>query len=615
MADQGVFVPSIENPMAAFQAAEENDLAADLVGFSRGAANGEHLRHSGHKNHPLWADGYSPWPHDVNTTTSEWTFGVNDSLADLNTTDETPLVSVNYSLTTMVAVAVILILLIFATAFGNFLVMLALFKYRYLRTVSNYLIGNLALSDFLLATTILPLSGVNECLGYWIFGEIICNMWLCLDVLYCTASIWNLCIIALDRFTATLYPIWYREKRSAKQAAIYISVVWVFSAAICVPPLLGWNDLTQNYVNTKHGTHTIECILFQTQSYVLYSASGSFFIPFIITIFLYIRIFMVLHKRMTKMRAANRNRRTPNNNQPPHKDVHKEMQSKVVLNNAGKREQDIELSAVPNQSGSGNTEEYSSKSMFDSDSEGHNNDDDSSTQLKSDHPLYVSSSDAEAPKVRILRNGLKDRNKPSETLVILNPAHKMTSDSDRDSDADKVRTPLTKEGRIASQANDNHNKKNFKLLSVPTRESMAVKHDPAIRTPSGGRKPFSSALKHVNPFKLREREKPRTSQQQKKRIDQREVRATIRMAIIIAFFCGCWIGFFLIYVIRAWCPNLPIPRTLDAFFFWLGYANSAMNPILYTIFNDDFRRAFQKLLGCYRRNKSGQSGTASRTRH
>ena len=36
---------------------------------------------------------------------------------------------------------------------------------------------------------------------------------------------------------------------------------------------------------------------------------------------------------------------------------------------------------------------------------------------------------------------------------------------------------------------------------------------------------------------------------------------------------------------------------LDAFFFWLGYSNSSVNPILYTIFNEEFRRAFMRILG------------------
>ena len=132
----------------------------------------------------------------------------NTSLGTSSSTDVwKSTISLNYTLSTMVLVALLLFVVIVATAFGNLLVVVALFRYKYLRTVSNYLIGNLALSDFLLATTILPLSTVNECLGHWVFGRVVCNLWLIMDVLYCTASIWNLCVIAFDRFTATLYPV------------------------------------------------------------------------------------------------------------------------------------------------------------------------------------------------------------------------------------------------------------------------------------------------------------------------------------------------------------------------------------------------------------------------
>ena len=213
------------------------------------------------------------------------------------------IISLNYSVTAMVAVSVVLFVVIVATAFGNLLVCIALARYKQLRTVSNFLIGNLALSDFLLAVTILPLSTVQECLGYWVFGRIVCNFWLCTDVLYCTASIWNLCIIAFDRYTATLYPVWYREKRSTAQAVIYVTIVWVFSFAICIPPLLGWNDLSQNFgINNETGLY--QCTLFQTPSYVMFSAAGSFFIPFLITAFLYVRIFFVLRQRMRLMQGA-----------------------------------------------------------------------------------------------------------------------------------------------------------------------------------------------------------------------------------------------------------------------------------------------------------------------
>jgi hypothetical protein len=98
---------------------------------------------------------------------------------------------------------------------------------------------------------------------------------------------------------------------------------------------------------------------------------------------------------------------------------------------------------------------------------------------------------------------------------------------------------------------------------------------------------------------------------QTRRYEQREMRATIRMAIIIAFFCCMWLGFFVAYVVASWCPSTvcpPLPRTLDAFLFWLGYSNSSVNPILYTIFNEDFRRAFQKILGCTGGERHGAGG-------
>jgi len=82
----------------------------------------------------------------------------------------------NYSLVNTILVGLGLLAVIFVTAFGNFLVGLSLFRYRSLRTISNYLIGNLALSDFLLSITILPLSTVNECLGHWIFGQVCCKI-------------------------------------------------------------------------------------------------------------------------------------------------------------------------------------------------------------------------------------------------------------------------------------------------------------------------------------------------------------------------------------------------------------------------------------------------------
>ena len=50
------------------------------------------------------------------------------------------------------------------------------------------------------ALTVLPLNVAYTVLGRWIFGSITCKVWLTADVLCCTASILNLCAIALDRW-------------------------------------------------------------------------------------------------------------------------------------------------------------------------------------------------------------------------------------------------------------------------------------------------------------------------------------------------------------------------------------------------------------------------------
>lgn len=78
----------------------------------------------------------------------------------------------------------------------------------------------------------------------------------------------------------------------------------------------------------------------------------------------------------------------------------------------------------------------------------------------------------------------------------------------------------------------------------------------------------------------------------------RERRATLILGLIMAAFICSWLPFFTFYVIRAVCIVCRdyIPPRIESFIVWMGYCNSAINPIIYTIFNRDFRRAFRKIL-------------------
>ncbi|KAK2163400.1 hypothetical protein LSH36_80g06004 [Paralvinella palmiformis] len=550
-----------------------------------------------------WETGFAT------ATPNPWAWLANETVANGSISNRTiismgSLVSLNYSLPTMILVASVLFVVIVATAFGNFLVALALFRYRYLRTISNYLIGNLALSDFLLATTILPLSTVNECLGHWVFGQAMCNFWLLADVLYCTASIWNLCIIAFDRFTATLYPVWYREKRSTKQAVIYMVLVWIISAAICMPPLLGWNDLAKSYKYDDR-LNVYHCILFDTPSYVAYSASGSFYIPFFITFFLYVRIFMVLHKRMGKMRNANKMHQARVQHQ--HQQQQQQQQNAVgkpLLNSGNKsQEKDIEMTInATTNDGSGNTEELSSKSLFGSDSapDDEEDEDESSTLTKSDHPLVQPSTRSE-PEVSGTASGTATHGHTSGTTTAIVSATISGSRLD-DDDVDVGRG-----SQVYKERNKDGNKNVCTKTEEPSNSAQVLLPKNGIgRTRTNNGKLAGTSRLNIGGGKglFSQPKKKKLPSSQKRKFEQREMRATIRMAIIIACFCGMWLGFFTAYVVRGFCPHCLIPRELDAFLFWLGYSNSSVNPILYTIFNEEFRKAFQKILGCYRKGGS-----------
>lgn len=84
---------------------------------------------------------------------------------------------------------------------------------------------------------------------------------------------------------------------------------------------------------------------------------------------------------------------------------------------------------------------------------------------------------------------------------------------------------------------------------------------------------------------------------------KRERKAAKTLAIITGAFVVCWMPFFVIAVLLPTCAECDISPVIISLFLWLGYFNSTLNPILYTIFNQDFRNAFKRIL-CGRRNSA-----------
>lgn len=189
-------------------------------------------------------------------------------------------------------VAVTLALITFATTLSNAFVIATIYQSRKLHTPANFLIASLAVTDLLVSILVMPISALYTVSQTWTLGQVMCDIWLSSDITCCTASILHLCVIALDRYWAITDAVEYSKKRTPARAAGMVATAWVIAISISLPPFF-WRqvkaeEVTSCDVNTDHIFYTI------------YSTFGAFYIPTLMLLALYGRIYVEARKRILK---------------------------------------------------------------------------------------------------------------------------------------------------------------------------------------------------------------------------------------------------------------------------------------------------------------------------
>ena len=148
----------------------------------------------------------------------------------------------SYSQASIVGMTCFLILILIAAFLGNCLVVCAVWSCRKLRKSTNYFIVSLAVSDILIAVTIIPFRvhhNLNQMV--WNLGPTVCQLWLFMDLLCSSASTTNVALVSVDRFLALSYPFKYAQIVTRRRCIIAIGMVWCYAVFLSSLSFKNWS--------------------------------------------------------------------------------------------------------------------------------------------------------------------------------------------------------------------------------------------------------------------------------------------------------------------------------------------------------------------------------------
>ncbi|CAH1990365.1 unnamed protein product [Acanthoscelides obtectus] len=122
---------------------------------------------------------------------------------------------------------------------GNSLIIIATFRYRRMKNVTNVLLSSLAMSDLLLIVFCIPVK-VAKLFSYtWRMGVFICKGVHYMQNLSAICSVLTLTAISLERYYAIVYPMKAKYTCTLSQAKKIVIVIWILSVVLSIPTLEG----------------------------------------------------------------------------------------------------------------------------------------------------------------------------------------------------------------------------------------------------------------------------------------------------------------------------------------------------------------------------------------
>ncbi|XP_034755719.1 trace amine-associated receptor 1-like [Etheostoma cragini] len=126
--------------------------------------------------------------------------------------------------------------------------------------------------------------------------HVLCKIRDSFDVSLCTSSILNLCCISMDRYYAVCQPLTYRTKINVHVTVVMVIVSWGVSVLIGIGIIIaGFSQ------GACEGMCSVDVVMANTIGPVL-----SFYLPAIIMLCIYLKIFLVAKKQLNSIQNTTR---------------------------------------------------------------------------------------------------------------------------------------------------------------------------------------------------------------------------------------------------------------------------------------------------------------------
>ncbi|NWS14345.1 5HT6R protein, partial [Pachyramphus minor] len=96
---------------------------------------------------------------------------------------------------------------------------------------------SLFMSDLMVGLVVMPPAMLNQLYGRWVLRQDFCSLWASFDVMCCSASILNLCIISLDRYLLIISPLKYKLHMTSCRALWLILATWTVAVLASFLPI------------------------------------------------------------------------------------------------------------------------------------------------------------------------------------------------------------------------------------------------------------------------------------------------------------------------------------------------------------------------------------------